>query len=335
MSLIYNALKEQDHPTADETDLIREERDVISPPAPRQRKSLSHFRTLMIIGGLLLIGSYLWHAKGPNNFPAVGRSSTEQSAAGGSTKNDVVPVSETKTAVVPIKNSLNPGKSLPRQTSSRTSSVADISTLETANPARLSPPMLPKKVIDASVQTSAVASTQREVKPTAAAEKITVLSTAVKKILPPVKSEPAGIASPNTELSVSSTRLQSPQNFLRETGELVTQVKVSMRNRDTARTESLLQDLEQKAGSGSIIVLQMRAYWLLQQQKNDMAQKAYRQLLAEQPDDMAANLNMAVLELRVGNHRQAKERLTRMALLYPDSEQVLGFLHKVRAASGR
>jgi thioredoxin-like negative regulator of GroEL len=106
---------------------------------------------------------------------------------------------------------------------------------------------------------------------------------------------------------------------------LVAQLKNTIQNENIAQTTALLQQLEQKAGKNSIVTLRMNGYWALQQNMNQDSRQFYQQLLMQQPDDLEANMNIALLDVRLGDNDKAKNRLNKMMVLYPESSSVKQF----------
>lgn len=114
---------------------------------------------------------------------------------------------------------------------------------------------------------------------------------------------------------------------------LVTQIKSAIHMSDFQRAEELLIQLEQHTSDGNILLLKLRGYALLTQQHNKQARDVYQSLLRQDPDNLEANLNMSLLEIRLGKSDQALVRLNRLQSLYPDSSEVAKYLEVVRRSS--
>jgi hypothetical protein len=370
MSLIYNALKEQDSQSG--AGISSAVSDGYTPRIHPQSGGLSKSFILTIVGGLLtafvLIGYSFWPVNGLESRQvtkqfAISLSSAGRPAAVRKIINDDGPDIDTTSVVVPKIESSKLGKD--EHAGQQVISGGALGE-------QLSPPLMSsglglkiaaskektvvvphRTLISAHIQD--LAATNQVVKQSVAVNETIVPAVAVKngdvpqgqphrkisaegivaKLSVVPKNVTIGAAKPTTARHESAVELRATRDFLREVSDKVAQLKVSMRGNDTAHTESLLQSLEHLAGADSVIVLRIRAYWLLQQHKNTLAQNAYQKLLTQQPDDMPANLNMALLELRAGNHKQALERVSRMALIYPDSGRVRKFKHQLRVAGGR
>ncbi|MFT4746024.1 MAG: Flp pilus assembly protein TadD [Congregibacter sp.] len=129
---------------------------------------------------------------------------------------------------------------------------------------------------------------------------------------------------PVTTLPPTKT-LTNPRAHIQKIKYLVTQLKNTIQNENIPKTTELLQQLAQKAGKDSIVTLRMNGYWSLQQNLNQESRQFYQQLLMLQPNDLEANMNMALLDVRLGNMDNAKNRLNKMTVLYPDSNSVKQF----------
>ncbi|MCP4595121.1 lipopolysaccharide assembly protein LapB [Neptuniibacter sp.] len=111
-------------------------------------------------------------------------------------------------------------------------------------------------------------------------------------------------------------------------------VKSAIRSGSITESEMHLSTLENMVGSDSLIYMRLSAYKLLTEKNNIEASLVYAKLLRERPDDMEANLNMALLEIRMGKNKAALHRLQRLEALYPDSKQVTRYLKVVRGNYG-
>jgi len=95
----------------------------------------------------------------------------------------------------------------------------------------------------------------------------------------------------------------------------------------------LFSSLEKQTSSDSTILLRLRGYAMLKQDNNVEAKSLYEGLLHQHPDDLEANLNMALLEVRLGQASQAVARLHRLSSLYPESKEVAKYLKALEVRS--
>ena len=163
----------------------------------------------------------------------------------------------------------------------------------------------------------------------------------IKEVSLPVIPEPKKVVVTQKSVPVipSQQKAQSKpvvvqQEAEKDIGLLVSQINSAIRQGDYQSAESLLGLLESATGKDSIIFLKLKGYALLTQNDDNHAQLVYSQLLRQRPDDLDANLNMALLEVRLGLVSRAVDRLSRMSSLYPDSSEVSRYLNTIRARNG-
>jgi hypothetical protein len=189
----------------------------------------------------------------------------------------------------------------------------------------------PIKVVEASkvaepievVEASKVAELIKVVEASKVVEPIEVV--AASKSAEAIKVVAASKAAEEIKVAASIKELNSPRDRINDVKRLVAQLKNTIQNENIAQTTALLQQLEQKAGKNSIVTLRMNGYWALQQNMNQDSRQFYQQLLMQQPDDLEANMNIALLDVRLGDNDKAKNRLNKMMVLYPESSSVKQF----------
>lgn len=128
---------------------------------------------------------------------------------------------------------------------------------------------------------------------------------------------------------ISEKNVDSPPNV----GFIVNQIKSTIRSGNAEKLDVLFSSLEQQTSIDSIIVLRLRGYAMLMQNNNIEAKSVYENLLHQYPDDLEANLNMVLLEVRLGESSQAIARLYRLRSLYPDSTEVTRYLNTLEVRS--
>lgn len=143
-----------------------------------------------------------------------------------------------------------------------------------------------------------------------------------------------GAPTPSIKAEIKTDTTLKARAYLAEVQHLVSQLRQAMARKDATVVEPLLDLLEMRAGKNVAISLKMRAYWLLQQHDNDAAASLYQRLLALQPNDAQANLNMALIELRQGERKKAQARVARLAIMYPDSGSVRRFQQQLGGERG-
>ncbi len=99
---------------------------------------------------------------------------------------------------------------------------------------------------------------------------------------------------------------------------------------DVARSADLLGQLTEIKGSKNLFVQKLAAYSQIQQGNLEKARELLTAILAIQPDDMEAGLNMAVVDIRQGRKDRARHRLERLLDLYPEEGRINYFLGQLR-----
>lgn len=114
---------------------------------------------------------------------------------------------------------------------------------------------------------------------------------------------------------------------------IVNQIKSVIRSGNIDQLDSLFTTLEQKTGNDSVIYLKLRGYSMLMQDSNIEAKLIYENLLTQYPDELELNLNMALLEMRIGQSSQALKRLNRIKSIYPESTEINKYIQQVEVGS--
>ncbi|MFK5986504.1 MAG: tetratricopeptide repeat protein, partial [Pseudomonadota bacterium] len=122
------------------------------------------------------------------------------------------------------------------------------------------------------------------------------------------------------------------KTYLIKVKRLVQQAKYAMHNNNESQVTRVLNKIEILAGKSSMVLLRLKAYWALQQSRNNTAQSFYQNILDQQPEDLEAGLNMALLDVRIGRYKNAITRLKQMKKIYPDSIQVKSFSKNLLAS---
>ncbi len=98
---------------------------------------------------------------------------------------------------------------------------------------------------------------------------------------------------------------------------------------DRPRFQEELQALEQYKGSGDPYVLKMRAYWHLRNAEYAQAEALLKEVLERDGDDLDAQMNLAVLELRTDRGGEARRRLERLAEHHRQDPRLQGLMEQV------
>jgi len=111
--------------------------------------------------------------------------------------------------------------------------------------------------------------------------------------------------------------------------QIVKKIETCIIEGDTQKAEKLLKQLTNIKGENSIYVMKLRAFFLLRTGENKPAVALLRKVLANNENDVEAGINMAILEIRLNEYSQAKERLTRLKGLYPENRIISNLLSRL------
>jgi len=91
----------------------------------------------------------------------------------------------------------------------------------------------------------------------------------------------------------------------------------------------LLPELETIKGADDPFVLKLKAFWRMKQGKYDRAADLLGRVLEENPYDLTAGLDMAIVEIKTDRLAKARNRLKVLRSRYPDNEQIPDLLRKI------
>jgi len=141
---------------------------------------------------------------------------------------------------------------------------------------------------------------------------------------PPVKKKTAepGFTVDKKEAGTAAGSVVSEQKIVRK-------IESAIIEGDTKNAESLLEQLADIKGEGSIYVMKLRAFFFLRTGKNRPAMSLLKKVLSDNAEDMEAGINMAILEVRQQDYKQAKTRLTRLKSIYPENTVISNLLNRL------
>lgn len=91
----------------------------------------------------------------------------------------------------------------------------------------------------------------------------------------------------------------------------------------------LLPELETIKGTDDPFVLKLKAFWRMKQGKYERAADLLGRVLEENPYDLTAGLDMAIVEIKTDRLGKARNRLKVLRSRYPDNEQIPDLLRKI------
>ncbi len=110
---------------------------------------------------------------------------------------------------------------------------------------------------------------------------------------------------------------------------LVTAIQVAMAQGDEEKVNRLLPELSMIKGKDNTFVLKLKAFWMIKKQRFDLAKELLTKVLARKPEDLEAGLNMAIVEIKTGKLKEARERLKALQAKYFDHPEISDLLGKI------
>ena len=107
-----------------------------------------------------------------------------------------------------------------------------------------------------------------------------------------------------------------------EINRLVNEIRSCMAAADCERINPLFDRLQALKGAHNPYVLKLKGYWLLQQDQFASAAGLLQKVLVQDENDLEANVNMAIAEMRLNRRQRAKQRLARLREVYPDNAKL-------------
>ena len=114
----------------------------------------------------------------------------------------------------------------------------------------------------------------------------------------------------------------------------VSEIKQSVNFKDFKAANKSLNQLETLSGSESVIYQRMNAYTALKDHRYQEAATGYQKLLNQQPEDLEANMNLVIVLSEMGEKQTAKQQLSRLDNLYPESSRVKQYKKLIQAKYG-
>ncbi len=108
----------------------------------------------------------------------------------------------------------------------------------------------------------------------------------------------------------------------KQTASLVADIRRAMDGKDFAKAGLLLDSLAAIKGEGNLIVRQLRAYWMIKTGRLQEAEAQLNHILEVDPDDLEAAINLAVVQIKTGRLRRAKEVLEQLYLRFPEDDRI-------------
>ena len=112
---------------------------------------------------------------------------------------------------------------------------------------------------------------------------------------------------------------------------LVRQIEQAVaRGGSSGRTEDLLEHLSRLKGRDHPYVAKLRAYWHLKQKQYASAEADLMKVIAANPDDLEAGINLALIEIHKQQYVEALGRLKRLRQVHPEDARVADLIKRLQ-----
>lgn len=111
--------------------------------------------------------------------------------------------------------------------------------------------------------------------------------------------------------------------------QLVIRLQGAMIQGDDSQVKKLLPRLETLKGTNDPFVLKLKAFWRMKKGEYGKAADLLVKVLGENPNDVEAGLNMAIIEIKMGQFDKARKRLRALYERHNEDSQVLDLLRKI------
>jgi|GEM_PF-2551361 len=181
---------------------------------------------------------------------------------------------------------------------------------------------------DTEIQDSSI---QRDVKNSKIAVNRTIknlgqYSSPVKANISPEISEEKKIKEKARTQRIHRTNLERSFKISR----LVDRIHKSIKAGHIAQTEKYLRELETYKGKDNPYVLKLRAFWSLNRQDHETAEKFLKKVLDLNERDLEAGINMAIIEIKTKGFQQAEKRLKELREIYPENSAIVELIEKLK-----
>ncbi len=107
------------------------------------------------------------------------------------------------------------------------------------------------------------------------------------------------------------------------------ELRQSIERHDFAMGTEILEKLETLLGTDSNYILKLKAYFYLQNNKIDQAQKLLNRVLENNETDLEAGLNMIVVLVQQGELKKAQRQVSYLLNYYPGNQVLLHFKQQI------
>lgn len=114
-------------------------------------------------------------------------------------------------------------------------------------------------------------------------------------------------------------------------GRLVRQIEQALAgSKEAGDPNTLLKKLARIKGENHPYVAKLRAYYNFQRGKYALAESDLHRVIAANPDDFEAGINLALIEIQFQRYEEALVRLKALRQAYPENEQIADLIKRLR-----
>jgi len=108
---------------------------------------------------------------------------------------------------------------------------------------------------------------------------------------------------------------------------LISNIEESIQEKDYQETEQLIQQLTDLTHKDNPYLLKIKSFFFIKTGKDNQATEILQKVLAKDQNDLEANINMAIIEIKNGKIEDAHFRLVNLAKIYPENSTIQDLIH--------
>lgn len=143
----------------------------------------------------------------------------------------------------------------------------------------------------------------------------------------PVQAQPADDAEMEAAEQARRSALEKSARIAR----LVRKIEQALAGSPEAgNPQILIAKLARIKGKNHPYVAKLRAYWNFQRGRYDLAEADLNKVIAANPDDFEAGINLALIEIHDQRYHEAMARLKQLRNTYPENPQIADLIKRLR-----
>ncbi len=131
----------------------------------------------------------------------------------------------------------------------------------------------------------------------------------------------------NRKQSMEEILVQIKIDKSRKVASLISNIEESIQKQNYQETEQLIQKLSDLIQKDNPYLLKIKSFFYIKTKKYSQAVEILQKILAKDQNDLEANINMAIIEIKNGKIEDAHLRLVNLAKIYPENSTIQDLLH--------